>query len=64
MPDLETSLSEGVLRLTLNRPEVYNALTAEMADDVATLVEGAAARDDVRVIVGTSPGSTRTSTST
>jgi enoyl-CoA hydratase len=49
-------VSDGVLRLTLNRPEVYNALTAEMADEVAALVEGAAARDDVRVIVVTGTG--------
>ena len=56
MPDLETSVSGGVLRLTLNRPEVFNALTAEMADDVAALIEGASARDDVRVIVVTGTG--------
>ena len=43
--------ADGVLRLTLNRPEVFNALTGEMADEVAALIEGATARDDVRVIV-------------
>jgi enoyl-CoA hydratase len=56
LPDLETRVSDGVLRVTLNRPEVFNALTAEMADQIAALVEGAAARDDVRVIVVTGTG--------
>jgi enoyl-CoA hydratase len=56
LPDLETRVSDGVLGVTLNRPEVFNALTAEMADQIAALVEGAAARDDVRVIVVTGTG--------
>ena len=49
-------VSDGALRLTLNRPEVFNALTAEMADEVAATIEGATARDDVRVIVVTGTG--------
>lgn len=53
MPDLETRLADGALWVTLNRPGALNALTAEMADQVAEMVEGAAARDDVRVIVVT-----------
>lgn len=48
--------ADGVLRLTLNRPEVFNALTGEMADEVAAVIEGATARDDVRVIVLTGTG--------
>ena len=48
--------SDGVLRLTLNRPEVFNALTGAMADEVAEVIEGATARDDVRVIVVTGTG--------
>ena len=49
-------VSDGALRLTLNRPEVFNALTGEMADEVAAVIEGATARDDVRVIVMTGTG--------
>jgi enoyl-CoA hydratase len=57
LPDLETAVSDGALRVTLNRPEVYNALSAEMADELAELLEDAAVRDDVRVVVvaGTGP---------
>ena len=46
----------GALWLTLNRPDVFNALTGEMADDVARLIEEATARDDIRVIVLTGTG--------
>ena len=56
LSDLEVVVSDGALRLTLNRPEVFNALTGEMADEVAALIEGATARDDVRVIVMTGTG--------
>jgi enoyl-CoA hydratase len=56
LPDLETRVSEGALRVTLNRPEVYNALSAEMADELAGLLEDAGARDDVRVVVVTGTG--------
>jgi len=56
LSDLEVADSDGVLRLTLNRPEVFNALTGEMADEVAAVIEGATTRDDVRVIVVTGTG--------
>lgn len=49
-------VSDGALSLTLNRPEVFNALTGEMADELAAVIEGATARDDVRVIVVTGTG--------
>ncbi|WP_121254749.1 enoyl-CoA hydratase-related protein [Nocardioides ferulae] len=51
MPDLEEQLSDGVLRLTFNRPEAFNALNDVMADGLADLLEGARARDEVRVVV-------------
>ena len=57
MPDLEVAVADGVLRLTLNRPEVLNALTGEMADELAAVLEGATARDDVRVVLLTGTGS-------
>ncbi|MGH3362202.1 MAG: enoyl-CoA hydratase/isomerase family protein, partial [Nocardioides sp.] len=56
MADLETRVADGVLWLTLNRPHVFNALSAEMADEVAAVVEQATARDDVRVVVLTGTG--------
>lgn len=46
----------GALWLTLNRPEVLNALTGEMADELAELAEEAVGRDDVRVVVLTGTG--------
>lgn len=49
-------LDEGALWLTLNRPEVFNALTAEMADDLARYLVEATSRDDVRVVVITGVG--------
>jgi enoyl-CoA hydratase len=55
-PDLQTRLDDGALWLTLNRPEVFNALSPEMADDVARLLEEAVARDEVRVVVVTGTG--------
>ena len=56
MADLEVRVEDGALWLTLNRPHVFNALSAEMADEVARLVEEATARDDVRVVVLTGTG--------
>ncbi|GAA2151897.1 enoyl-CoA hydratase [Nocardioides koreensis] len=56
MADLEVRVEDGVLWLTMNRPHVFNALSAEMADEVARLVEEATARDDVRVVVLTGTG--------
>jgi len=47
---------DGALRLTLDRPATLNALTAEDADRLAEELEGAAARDDVRVVVVTGAG--------
>jgi enoyl-CoA hydratase len=48
---LDISLDDGVLRLTLNRPAQLNAMTGEMADEIAETLEQAAHRDDVRVVV-------------
>ncbi|MEI5672271.1 MULTISPECIES: enoyl-CoA hydratase-related protein [unclassified Nocardioides] len=51
MPDLEVELADGVLRLRLNRPEVFNAFSTEMALGFASELEAAHHRDDVRVVV-------------
>jgi enoyl-CoA hydratase len=48
---LDISLDDRVLRLTMNRPAQLNALTWEMADDIADTLEKAAHRDDVRVVL-------------
>ena len=52
----DVRLDDGVLRLTMDRPEHLNAMTGEMADRAAEELEGAAARDDVRVVVLTGTG--------
>ena len=56
MADLETRVEDGALWLTLNRPEVYNALSDSMADDLAAVIEQATADDAVRVVVVTGAG--------
>jgi enoyl-CoA hydratase len=55
-PDLEVRVDEGALWLTMNRPDVFNAMTPEMADELAELAEESVARDDVRVVVLTGTG--------
>jgi enoyl-CoA hydratase len=54
--DLEVRVDDGALWLTMNRPDVLNAMTGEMADELAELAEEAVARDDVRVVVLTGTG--------
>lgn len=54
---LNIAIDAGVLRITLDRPAQLNALSGEMADRLAEVVERGAADDDVRVLVlrGTGP---------
>lgn len=47
---------EGVLRLTFDRPAQLNALSDEMTELAAALLERAAADDDVRVVLLTGAG--------
>jgi enoyl-CoA hydratase len=57
MADLDISTTDGVLRLTLSRPDHLNALTGEMAESLAHELEEAVADDAVRVVVLTgAPG--------
>ena len=56
MAELDLRVEGGALWVTLNRPEVFNALSGDMADELAALVEDAMARDDVRVVVLTGTG--------
>lgn len=46
----------GILYLTLNRPEVRNALSPEMWRDISTAVEKAKEDDDVKVVIVSSKG--------
>jgi len=56
LTDLDVRVEDGALRLRLNRPHVFNALSAPMADELAAVIEEATARDDVRVVVVTGTG--------
>ncbi len=56
MPDLEVALADGVLRLTLDRPEHLNALTGDMVLGALEQLRGATARQDVRVVLLTGSG--------
>lgn len=44
-------VKDGILYLTLNRPEVRNALSPEMWKDIQTAVEAAGNDDGVQVII-------------
>ena len=47
---------DGILYLTLNRPEMRNALTPEMWRDISAAVRTAKLDDDVRVVIVTGAG--------
>jgi enoyl-CoA hydratase len=51
MDGLDIRTAAGVLRLTLDRPDRLNAMTGAMSDGLAAELEGAATRDDVRVVL-------------
>ena len=55
MAEVETSLVESVLTITLNRPESYNAFTTSMHAALHAALEEAAA-EDVRAVVITGAG--------
>jgi enoyl-CoA hydratase len=48
--DLTVSLSDGVLSVTLNRPDSLNSLTAPMLDTIAATLERAATDARIRVV--------------
>ncbi|MGY2702287.1 enoyl-CoA hydratase [Nocardioides sp. HB32] len=56
MPDLLSSVADGVLTLTFARPEALNAVTGPMMARLADELEGVRAREDVRVVVITGTG--------
>ncbi|GAA1789767.1 enoyl-CoA hydratase [Nocardioides hankookensis] len=53
---LEVRVEDGVLWLTFNRPEVLNAVDGAMMTALASELEGARARDEVRAVVITGTG--------
>ncbi|MGI8522483.1 MAG: enoyl-CoA hydratase [Nocardioides sp.] len=56
MADLDIGIADGVLRLTFNRPDSLNALTAEMSDGLAHELEQATTYAEVRAVVITGTG--------
>jgi enoyl-CoA hydratase/carnithine racemase len=57
--DLETivcSITDGIARITLNRPEVHNAFNEAMQSELATAWQWCRGDDDVRVVVLTGAG--------
>lgn len=56
MTDLDVRVDDGALWLTMNRPDVLNAMSPEMSDGIASHAEQAVSRDDVRVVVLTGAG--------
>jgi 2-(1,2-epoxy-1,2-dihydrophenyl)acetyl-CoA isomerase len=55
MAEVETSRDGGVLTITLNRPDVLNAFTAEMHEQLVGAFKGARS-DEVRAVVVTGAG--------
>jgi enoyl-CoA hydratase/carnithine racemase len=53
---IATETSDGVLTITLNRPERLNAWTAQMGQELRTAFDRADADDEVRAIVVTGAG--------
>jgi enoyl-CoA hydratase/carnithine racemase len=53
---LSTQLDDGILTLTLNRPEQLNAFTVDMAHELVDFYQSASANDAVRAIVVTGAG--------
>src|ERR1700759_5083222 len=56
MEQIETDLTDGILTITLNRPERLNAWTQVMARELIETFDHADANDDVRVIIVTGAG--------
>ncbi len=56
MPPLIITHESGVARLTLNRPDVLNSVTRELARDVLDALRAAAADDAVRAVLITGAG--------
>ncbi|WP_080055600.1 enoyl-CoA hydratase/isomerase family protein [Spirosoma aerolatum] len=49
-------VTDSVCRITLNRPQVYNALSPGLIQDITSAIEAAGADDQVRVVILTGAG--------
>ncbi|MCY7353039.1 MAG: enoyl-CoA hydratase/isomerase family protein [Cytophagaceae bacterium] len=49
-------VTDGICRITLNRPQVYNALNRELIGEITEAIQTAGADDAVRVVVLTGAG--------
>jgi 2-(1,2-epoxy-1,2-dihydrophenyl)acetyl-CoA isomerase len=56
IPQLLQTVSGGVLTLTLNRPDVLNAITPPLLDELTGALRAAAAGDAVRAVIITGAG--------
>lgn len=56
MEQITTEVSDGILTITLNRPDRLNAWTATMAGELMEAFDQADADDDVRVVIITGAG--------
>ena len=53
---LQSEIDDGVMTLTLNRPDRLNALTAQMVRDLLAVLDEIDANDDVRAVIVTGAG--------
>ena len=53
---LDYTVDDGILTLTLDRPDELNAFTVEMAEELVAAFERASADDEVRAVVVTGRG--------
>src|SRR5947199_3535823 len=56
MEQITTEVSEGILTITLNRPDRLNAWTETMARELISAFDRADSDDDVRVVIVTGAG--------
>src|SRR5437588_178902 len=56
MEQITTDLTDGILTITLNRPDRLNAWTPTMARELIETFDRADADDDVRVVIITGAG--------
>ena len=54
--ELITSLNNGVFKITLNRPEVYNSFNQAMAFSLQKELDYCAQNDEIRTIIITGSG--------
>jgi methylglutaconyl-CoA hydratase len=55
---LRTSLDGSVLTVTLDRPQVHNAMNPQLITDLTRVFQEISARDDIRVVILTGSGRT------